>query len=161
MEVNEIKKQLQQLLEQGVIRPSTSPCGSPIIIVPKKDGTWRMCIDYRALNKITLKNQYPLPRIDDLLDQLHHDKYFTKLDLKSGYHQVQVKEEDTWKIIFNTKKGLYEWLVISFGLCNAPATFMILTNGVLHPYLDSIVIVYLDYMLVYSATWEGHMSHLM
>jgi hypothetical protein len=88
LEENEVKKQLQQLLEQGVIRPSTSPCGSPIIIVPKKDGTWRMCIDYRALNKITLKNRYPLPRIDDLLDQLQHAKYFTKMDLKSGYHQV-------------------------------------------------------------------------
>jgi hypothetical protein len=91
LEANEIKKQLQQLLEKHVIRPSTSPCGSPIIIVPKKDGTWRMCIDYRALNEITLKNRYPPPRIDDLLDQLHHVKYFTKMDLKSRYHQVQVK----------------------------------------------------------------------
>jgi hypothetical protein len=95
LEANEVKKQLQQLLEQGVIRPSTSPCGSPIIIVPKKYGTWRICIDYKALNKITLKNRYPLQRIDDLLDQLQHAKYFTKLDLKSRYHQVRVKEEDT------------------------------------------------------------------
>jgi hypothetical protein len=156
-----VKKQLQQLLEQGVIRPSTSPCGSPIIIVPKKDGTWRMCIDYRALNKITLKNQYPLPRIDDLLDQLQHAKYFTKMDLKSGYHQVRVKEEDTWKTSFKTRQGLYEWLVMPFGLCNAPTTFMRLMNDVLRPYLDSFVIVYLDDILVYSATWEEHMSHLM
>jgi hypothetical protein len=102
-----------------VIRPSTSPCGSPIIIVPKKDGTWRMCTDYRALNKITLKNRYPLPRINDILDQLQHAKYFTKLDSKSRYHQVRVKEEHTWKIDFKKRKCLYECLVNPFGLCNA------------------------------------------
>lgn len=146
-----MKKQLQQLLEQGVIRPSTSPWGSPIIIVPKNDGTWRMCIDYRVLNKITLKNRYPLPRID-LLDQLQQAKYYTKLHLKFGYHQVQVKEEDTWKTAFKTRQCLYEWLVIPFGLCNAPATFMRLMSDILHPFIDSFVIVYLDDILVYSAT---------
>jgi hypothetical protein len=161
LEANEVKKQLQQLLEQGVILPSNSPCGSPIIIVPKKDGTWRMCINYRALNKIVLKNRYPLPRIDDLLHQLQHEKYFTKMDLKSEYHQLRIKEEDTWNTAFKTRQGLYEWLVMLFGLCNAPTTFMRLMNDVLRPYLDSFVIVYLDDILVYSATWEENMSHLM
>jgi hypothetical protein len=144
-----------------VIRPSTSPCGSPITIVPKKEGTWRMCIDYRALNKITLKNQYPLPRIHNLLDQLQHAKYFTKLDLKSGYHQVRVKEEDIWKTAFKTRQGLYGWLVMPFSLCNAPATFMRLMNDVLRPFLDSFVTVYLDDILVYNTTWEEHISHFM
>ena len=97
IEMEEIKKQVQELLNQGVIRPSTSPCGSPIVLVPKKDGTWRMCVDYRALNKITVKNRYPLPRIDDLLDQLKNAVYFTKLDLRSGYHQVRIAEQDVWK----------------------------------------------------------------
>jgi hypothetical protein len=111
-----------------------------------------MCIDYKSLNKITPKNLYPLPRIDDLLNQLHPTKYFTKLDLKSGYHQVRVKEEDTHNISFNIRKGLYEWFFVPFGLCNALATFMRLMNDVLCPYLDSFVIVYLDGMLVYNDT---------
>ncbi|XP_061988451.1 uncharacterized protein LOC133706921 [Rosa rugosa] len=112
-ESEEIKKQIQELIEQGVIKPSCSPCGSPVLLVPK-DGGWRMCIDYRALKKITIKNRYPLPRIDDLLDQLHGARYFTKLDLKSGYHQVRIHEEDTWKTAFKTKQGLFEWLVMPF-----------------------------------------------
>ena len=103
MQNEEIKKQVQELIEKGVIRPSTSPCGSPIVLVPKKDGSWRMCINYRALNKITIKNRYPLPRIDDFLDQLKHATYFTKLDLRSGYHQIRVAEHDAWKTTFKTK----------------------------------------------------------
>jgi hypothetical protein len=144
-----------------MIRPSNSTCGSPIITVPEKDGTLWMCIDYKALNKITVKNQYPLPKIDNLLEQLQHVKYFTKLDLKSGYHIVCVKEEDTWKITFKTRQGLYEWLVMPFGLCNAQTTFMRLMNDAFHPYLDSFVIVYLDDILVYTFTWEEHISHVM
>jgi hypothetical protein len=104
------------LIEQGVLRPSASTCGSPIILAPKKDGTWRMCVDFQALNKITVKNSYPLPRIDDLLDQLKNAVYFTKLDLRSGYHQIIVVEQDIWKTSFKTKHQLFEWLVMPFGL---------------------------------------------
>ena len=101
-ESEEIKRQVQELLDKGVIVPSCSPCGSAVLLVPKKDGVWRMCVDYRALNRITVKNRYPLPRIDDLIDQPESAQYFTKLDLKSGYHQVRVREEDTWKTAFKT-----------------------------------------------------------
>ncbi|CAL2244417.1 unnamed protein product [Prunus armeniaca] len=160
MESDEMKKQIQGLLEQGVIKPSCSPCGLPVLFVPKKDGGWCMCVDYRALNKITIKNRYPLLRIDDLLDQLHGARYFTKLDLKSGYHQVRIHEEDTWKIAFKTKHGLFEWLVMPFGLCNAPATFMQLMNEVLRPFIDDFVIVYLNDILIFSVTWEDHIHHI-
>ena len=116
MENAEIKRQIKDLLDKGFIRPNTSPCGSQIVLIPKKDGTWHMCVDFRALNKITVKNRYPLPRIDDLLDQPKDAKYFTKLDLHSGYHQVRIIESNIWKTSFNTKQGLFEWLAMSFGL---------------------------------------------
>eukprot|EP00253_Pinus_taeda_P001770 PITA_01770 len=119
-----------------------------------------MCIYYKALNKITLKNRYPLPKIDDLLNQIQQEKYFINLDLKSGYHQVRVKEEDTQKIAFKTKQDLYEWLINPFGLCNAPTMFMRLMNDVQCPFIDSFIIVYLDDIMVYCATWEYHISHL-
>ena len=158
MKNEEIKKQFKEFLEQGVIRPSTSP--SPIVIIPKKDGTWHMCVDYKALNKITIKNRYPLPRIDDLMDQLQQARLFTKLDLRSSYHQVQVKEEEVWKTTFKTRQGLFEWLVLPFGLCNAPATFMHIMNEVLRPFIDDFVIVYLDDILIYSDNWNNHVVHI-
>jgi hypothetical protein len=119
-----------------------------------------MCVDYRTLNKITVKNRYPLPRIDDLLDQLKNFVYFTKLDLRSGYHQIRVAEQDAWKISFKTKQGLFEWLVMSFGLCNAPTTFMRVMNDVFMPFMDDFLIVYLDDILVFNRTWDEHVRHV-
>jgi len=112
------------LLYKGLICSSTSQCGSTIVLLPKKDGTWRMCVDYQDLNNITIKNRYPVPIINDLLDQSKNEKKFTKLDLRSGYHHVRIAEEGIWKTAFKTKHGLFEWLVLPFGLCNSPATFM-------------------------------------
>ena len=159
-EMDELKKQLEELLAQGFIRPSVSPYGAPILFVRKKDGTLRMCVDYRALNKITIKNKYPLPRIDELLDRLHGAKYFSKLDLMSGYHQVRIKDEDVHKTAFRTIYGHFEFRVLPFGLTNAPATFMRLMNDVFRTYLDQFVIIYLDDILVFSRTKEEHASHL-
>jgi hypothetical protein len=128
-------------------------------MVPKKDGTWRMCVDYRDLNKITMNNRYPLPRIDDLLVQLKNVVYF-KLDLCNGYHQIKVAEQDAWKTAFKTKQGLFEWLVMSFGICNALATFVRVMNDVFKPFLDDFVIVYLDYIIFFSGTWDEHVRHV-
>ena len=144
IENEEIKKQKKEMVEKDFIRPSSSPSGSPMILVPKKEGTWRMCVEFSALKKITLKNRYPLPKIDDLLDQLKFFVYFTKLDLRSGYHQIRIAENDIWKIAFKTRQGLFEWLVMPFGLCNAPSTFMWVMNDVFHPYIDKFLIIYLD-----------------
>jgi hypothetical protein len=147
-------------LDQGVIRHSSSPYGFPIVMVPKKDGTWRMCVDYQALNKIMVKNRYPLPCIDDLLDQLKNFVYFTRLDLHNGYHQIRVTEHDAWKTVFKTKQGLFEWLFMLFGICNAPTTFMRVMNDVFRPFLDDFVIVYLEDILVFSGTWDEYVRHV-
>ena len=160
-EKEELLKQLKDLTDRGLIRPSSSPYGSPIIFVKKKDGTKRMCVDYRALNNITIKNRYPLPRIDELLDKLHGATVFSKLDLWSGYWQVRMKEEDIQKTAFNTGDGLYEFKVLPFGLCNAPATFMRMMNNVLFDLVKKgFVLVYLDDICIYSKSEEEHLDHL-
>jgi len=159
-ELKELKAQLKDLLDKGFIQPSISPWGAPALFVKKKDGSLHMCIDYRQLNKVTIKNKYPLPRIDDLFDQLQGASYFSKIDLRSGYHQLRVRGVDVPKTAFQTSYGLFEFLVMSFGLTNAPAAFMDLMNRVFRNYLDSFVIVFIDDILIYSKSEDDHMNHL-
>ena len=154
-EMKEMMTQLQELLNKGFIRPSTSPWGAPVLFVKKKDGSMRMCIDYRELNKVTVKNKYPLPRIDDLFDQLQGASYFSKIDLRSGYHQLKVREEDVPKTAFRTRYGHYEFLVMPFGLTNAPTAFMDVMNRVCSPLLDQCVIVFIDDILIFFSNPEG------
>jgi hypothetical protein len=146
----ELKKQIVELLEIGFIRPSLSPWGAPVLFVKKKDGSRRMCVDYRSLNEVPIKNKYPLPRIDDLFDQMRGATVFSKIDLRSGYHQLKIRTEDIPKTTFTTRYGLYEFLVMSFGLTNALAYFLNLMNKVFMEYLDQFVVVFIDDILVYS-----------
>ncbi|GKV19476.1 hypothetical protein SLEP1_g29735 [Rubroshorea leprosula] len=159
-ELEELRKQLKELLDAGFIRPSKAPYGAPVLFQKKHDGTLRMCIDYRALNKITVKNKYPIPLIDDLFDKLGKARWFTKLDLRSGYWQVRIADGDEAKTTCVMRYGAYEFLVMPFGLTNAPATFCTLMNKVVHPFLDKFVVVYLDNIVVYSETLEEHVQHL-
>ncbi|GJW14084.1 putative reverse transcriptase domain-containing protein [Tanacetum coccineum] len=159
-EMKELAEQLQELTDKGFIRPSSSPWGAPVLFVKKKDGSFRMCIDYRELNKLTVKNRYPLLRIDDLFDQLQGSSIYSKIDLRSGYHQLRVREEDIPKTAFRTRYGHYEFQVMSFGLTNAPAVFMDLMNRVCKPYLDKFVIVFIDDILIYSKSKKEHEEHL-
>ena len=160
VELKELKEQLQELVDKGFVRPSFSPWGAPVLFVKKKDGSMRLCIDYRQLNKVTVRNKYPLPRIEDLFDQLQGATVFSKIDLRSGYHQLRIKESDVPKTAFRTRYGHYEFLVMPFGLTNAPAAFMDLMNRVFRPYLDRFVIVFIDDILVYSKSSVEHEEHL-
>ncbi|GJT57651.1 putative reverse transcriptase domain-containing protein [Tanacetum coccineum] len=156
----ELSDQLKELSDKGFIRPSSSPWGAPVLFVKKKDGSFWMCIDYRELNKLTVKNRYPLPKIDDLFDQLQGSSIYSKIDLRSGYHQLRVREEDIPKTAFRTRYGHYEFQVMPFGLTNAPAVFMDLMNRVCKPYLDKFVIVFIDDILIYSKNKQEHAEHL-
>ncbi|KAL0546149.1 hypothetical protein IC582_016055 [Cucumis melo] len=159
-ELEELKVQLQELLDKGFIRPSVSPWGAPVLFVKNKDGSMRLCIDYRELNKVTVKNRYPLPRIDDLFYQLQRATVFSKIDLRSGYHQLRIKGGDVPKTAFRSRYGHYEFIVMSFGLTNAPAVFMDLMNRVFREFLDTFVIVFIDDILIYSKTEAGQEEHL-
>lgn len=159
-EAEDVQNQIEELIKKGHIRPSCSPYGAPVLVVKKKDGSIRMCIDYRALNKITIKNKYPLPLIDDLIDCLRNARVFSKIDLRSGYHQVRVHPDDISKTAFRTHYGHFEFLVLPFGLTGAPATFMSLMNDTFRPYLRKFVVVFLDDILIYSRNIEEHLEHL-
>jgi len=154
----ELKKKLQEYLDKGFIRPSVSPWGAPVLLVKKKDGSRRMCIDYRELNKVTIKNIYPLPRINDLFDQLSVAKVFSKLDIRSGYHQLKMK--DILKTAYRARYGHYEFLVMLFGVTNAPTIFMDLMNRVFSPFLNKFVVILTDDILIYSKKEEEHAEHL-
>ena len=159
-ELKELNSQLQELLDKGFIRPNVSPWGAPVLFVKKKYGTLRMCIDYWQINKVTMKNRYPLPRVEDLFDQLKGEGVFSKIDLRSGYYHLRVKEVDVPKTAFRTRYGHYEFLVMPFGLTNAPAVFMDLMNRVFRPYVDPFVVVFIDDILVYSKDAQEHEQHL-
>ena len=159
-ELQELRVHLQELLDKGFIRPSTSPWGGSVLFARNKDKTLRLCIDYRQLNKVTIKNRYPLPRIDDLFDQLRGARVYSKIDLRTGYHQLRVRETDNLKTAFSTHYGHFEFTVMPFGLTNAPAAFMELMHRVFQPYLDQFVIVFVDDILIYSQSEWEHEYHL-
>jgi hypothetical protein len=159
-ELVELKKQIAELQAKGFIRPSSPPWGAPMLFIEKKDGTQRMCVDYQSLNGVTIKNKYSLLRIEDLFDQMKGVSLFSRIDLRSGYHQLKIRESDIPKTAFRTRYGLYEYTVMSFGLTNAPAYFMYLMSKVFMEYLDKLVVVFIDDILIFSKTKEEHEEHL-
>jgi hypothetical protein len=160
VELRELKVQLQDLLDKGYIHPSSSPWGCPALFVKKKDGALRLCVEYRPLNAVTIKNKYPLPCINILFDQVAGAQIFSKIDLRSGYHQIKIRAEDIPKTAFTTRYGIYEYLVISFGLTNAPAHIMYLMNSIFMPKLDKFIVVFIDDILIYSKSMKEHEEHL-
>ena len=160
VELQELRVQLHELLDKGFIRPSTSPWGAPVLFAKKKDMTLQLCIDYRQLNQVTIKNRYPLPRIDDLFDQLRGARVYSKIDLRTGYHQLGVRDTDIPKTAFRTRYGHFEFTVMPFGLMNVLAAFIDLIHRIFQPYLDQFVVVFVDDILIYSQSEWEHEYHL-
>jgi hypothetical protein len=157
---DELERQCASMLDQGIIRRSSSMFSSPVLLIKNADGSWRFCVDYRALNAITIKDAFPIPVVDELLNELYDARFFTKLDLRSGYHQVRMKPEDIDKTVFRAHDAFFKFLVMPFRLCNAPATFQSLMNNVMCAYLHRFMLVFFDDILIYNASWADHLCHL-